>query len=453
MLNINKHSLDTPPKELPIYALRLEVQRIIEHYAEVYQCPKDFITSTIYCIVGTLCGKHVVIDDGKYRNHPNMWICHVAPSGSNKSSPVKALMEPMNREENKRYKVYREKYKDFKKNTDGDEPMLNQLTVSDVTPEGLYKVMETKADTKDGLLLYRDEFKGFIDDIGRYHSSGEISNYLSIWDGVTLYINRKTQQPMYIEDPFLCMMGGIQPEAFADAFKKKFAEVGFVQRWLFVYPDKIKKSYYSEATLNDAYVAAWNEVFTKLLSVMSMTDMVFTLCPEAKQVYINYYNETKDREEDGDLYQASLLSKLRIHVLKWCAITHVLASTDNAGPGQYFTLPHSWVISVDEMHYSIECMRYFEHCGIKALGLINDGMAETKQTKEQLIKQLVSVVGATKVNATKLAESIGVSRQYVSKLVNKQQLQQQGCGCTPSQIPINTGEEGKKAPQPKIGVI
>lgn len=450
MLNINKHSLDTPPKELPIYALRLEVQRIIEHYAEVYQCPKDFITSTIYCIVGTLCGKHVVIDDGKYRNHPNMWICHVAPSGSNKSSPVKALMEPMNREENKRYKVYREKYKDFKKATNGDEPTLNQLTVSDVTPEGLYKVMEAKADTKDGLLLYRDEIKGFIDDMGRYHNSGEVSNYLSIWDGTNFSITRKTQQLMYIENPFLCMLGGIQPDAFANAFKKGFAEVGFIQRWLFVYPDKIKKAYYSDATLEAAYVAAWNEVFTKLLS---MTDMVFTLSPEAHNVYENYCNETKDREDENDSFQTALLGKLRIHVLKWCAITHVLASTDNAGAGQYFTLPHSSVISVDEMRYSIECMGYFEYCGLKALDLIRDGSKELKLTKEQLIKQLVSLVGKTNVNVTKFAEGIGVSRQYISGIINNAQIKNRGFSCAPSQIPINTGDEDKKAPQPKVAII
>lgn len=450
MLNVNKDSLNSPPKELPIYALRLEVQKIIEHYAEVYQCPKDFITSAIYCIVGTLCGKHVTIDDGKYRNHPNMWICHVAPSGSNKSSPVKALMEPLNREESKRYKEYREKYKDFKKTTDEEEPTLNQLTVSDVTPEGLYKVFEAKGVTKDGLLLYRDEIKGFIDDMGRYHNSGEVSNYLSIWDGLTFSINRKTQQPMRIEDPFLCMMGGIQPDAFADAFKKGFVEVGFVQRWLFVYPDKIDKAYYSEETLETAYKTAWSEVVIKLLAI---GDMEFTLSPEAKQAYIAYYNETKEREDGNDPYQASLLSKLRIYVLKWCAITHILASMVNGGVGQCFALPNSMVISAVEMLYSIECMHYFEYCGIKAIGLINSSIKEKKPTKKYLIEQLVALVGREKVNITKFAEGIGDSRQYVSEIINEQSRVKRGFGCAPSQIPITKGEEEYLVPQPTANVM
>ena len=203
MLNINQHSLESPLKELPVHVLRWEVQKIIEHYAEVFQCPRDFITSAVFGIVGTMCGRHVTIFDGKYRNHPNLWICHVAPSGSNKSSPIKALMQPMNKEESRRYKEFREKFKEFKRNTDEEEPTLNQLTVSDVTPEGLYKILDGRAESKDGLLLYRDEIKGFIDDMGRYHNSGEVSNYLSIWDGTTFPVTRKTQPPMYIENPFL----------------------------------------------------------------------------------------------------------------------------------------------------------------------------------------------------------------------------------------------------------
>lgn len=417
MLNINQHSLESPPKELPIHALRWEVQKIIKHYAEVFQCPKDFITSAVFGIVGTMCGRHVTIFDGKYRNHPNLWICHVAPSGSNKSSPIKALMQPMNQEESRRYKEFREKFKEFKRNTGEEEPTLNQLTVSDVTPEGLYKILDSRAESKDGLLLYRDEIKGFIDDMGRYHNSGEVSNYLSIWDGTTFPVTRKTQPPMYIENPFLCIMGGIQPDVFSEAFKRDLAGVGFVQRWLFVYPDEIQKALYSDSTLDAKYETAWKEIFEKLLAI---NDMELTLSNEAKQVYIDYYNETISRTDEADSYMSSMLSKLRIHVLKWCAITHILACSDNARGGQYFALPSSLEITADEMRYSIECMRYFEYCGTKALNLVVGEGLTRKPTKEQLIKDLVSLVGIDKMNITKFAEGIDVSRQYVSKVINKQ---------------------------------
>ena len=60
--------------------------------------------------------------------------------------------------------------------------------------------------------------------------------------------------------------------------------------------------------------------------------------------------------------------------------------------------------------------------------LISGDMTTKKPTKEQLIKELVSLVGVDKVNITKFAEGMGVSRQYISKVVNRlPKLQSFGC--------------------------
>lgn len=190
MINITSHSLEAPPHEIPIWGLRLEVQGIINHYAEVFECSRDFITAAVYAIVSTICGKHIELFDGKYNNNPNHWICVVAPSGSNKSAPIKALLEPIFKEEELRIKKFKEEYREYKKNG-GEEPARDRLIVSDVTPEGLYQVLADKDNTKTGLLLYRDEVKGFLDDMNRYNSSGEISNYLSIYDGTPFPVDRR----------------------------------------------------------------------------------------------------------------------------------------------------------------------------------------------------------------------------------------------------------------------
>ena len=252
--------------------------------------------------------------------------------------------------------------------------------------------------------------------------------------------------PIRIEHPFLCMMGGIQPDAFTEAFKRNLASLGFVQRWLFVYPDNIPKSFYSEVVLESSYVEAWNEIFTKLLK---MGNMELTLSAAAKQVYIDYYNETKARTDENDSFQASMLSKLRIYVLKWCAITHILSCQDDAGPGCYFAFPSSTEVSAEEMKYSVECMRYFEYCGTKALNLITGGTTAKKMTKEQLIKLLYSLVGEDKMNITKFAEGIGVSRQYVSRIVNKQP-ELHGCGCALTETPLYKGSSSVILPQPAV---
>ena len=53
MLNITENALQIQTvQELPIYGLRLEIQGIIN----VYQCPREFVTTTLFAIVSTFVG-------------------------------------------------------------------------------------------------------------------------------------------------------------------------------------------------------------------------------------------------------------------------------------------------------------------------------------------------------------------------------------------------------------
>ncbi len=446
MLNITENALQIQTvQELPIYGLRLEIQGIINHFTEVYQCPREFITTTLFAIVSTFCGKHITIFDGKYKNHPNLWICHVADSGCNKSSPTKKMMEPLSKENGRRLEVYKALREELKNSSDTDGPTFHPLLVSDITPEALFMVMDDNRNEDNGLLLYRDELKGFIDDMGRYNNSGEISSYLSIWDGTPISITRKTQTPIYIECPFLSMVGGIQPDIIHKSFTEEMASVGFTQRWLFVYPDVVDIQEYSQATLDESHTTAWEEVITALLN---MSDMYLTLSPEALDVYINYYNETVHKVALVPSSYKSMLSKLRIQVLKWCAIVHILSCHKAAGPGKYFVLPESTVISAEEMQYSVECMRYFEDCGRKVLTQSqSNNFSIAIRTKKEILISLVQCYGRKKINLQKLADVLGVSRQYVSKVINSAP-ELRGCGCDTTED-ISVSEDcDTSTPQP-----
>lgn len=81
----------------------------------------------------------------------------------------KSPVGPIFKEEKLRIKKFKEEYREYKKKG-GEEPVRDRLIVSDVTPEGLYQVLADKDNTKAGLLLYRDEIKGFLDDMNRYNS-------------------------------------------------------------------------------------------------------------------------------------------------------------------------------------------------------------------------------------------------------------------------------------------
>ena len=59
--------------------------------------------------------------------------------------------------------------------------------LSDSTPEARNQVLSVNP---NGILLYRDELKGMIDDFCRYAKSGELSQMLSMFDSDTIVVNR-----------------------------------------------------------------------------------------------------------------------------------------------------------------------------------------------------------------------------------------------------------------------
>lgn len=373
--NTQEASVHATPKELPISILRLEVQRTIERYTETFQCSRDFVTSAVFCIVGTLCGKHVTVINGVYRNHPNMWVCHVGSACLDFHNPVKHLLQPVLNEQYTRIEEYEEKLKSFQRKKSDRKPTFDILVDSEASLRSLYEIMDGKGESKDGFLLYEEGISEFVNCIKTKRGGGDTGRYNMIWDGTPLSVVRKTQPSMMVMDPFLSIMGGIHPAVLRWVFKPYQEDVGFIQRWLFVYPDEQKIPLYFECTLDSKYEAIWNEIISKLLK---MEDQEYVLSEEAKQIYRDYCNDTILRTDSADIYVSSLLAKLRIHVLKWCAVVHVLSCTEGA---ESFALPTSMVITAEEMRYSVECMRYFEYCGVKVMKHILEDKKANRKSK------------------------------------------------------------------------
>ena len=80
-------------------------------------------------------------------------------------------------------------------------------------------------------------------------------------------------------------------------------------------------------------------------------------------------------------------------------------------------------------------MRYFEDCSYRMLQQMK-GNSSNKLTKAQLIAELVKRTERQKLNIQKLADAIGVSRQYISKIVN-QPSELRSCACDTSQLTDN----------------
>lgn len=420
-----KDMIDDAGAILPVDGLSPNATEMLRKVASSLQCPVDIALSAIFATVGVAMGKRVIIDDGKYRNYPCLWVCVVAPSGSNKSTPIRFFLQPLKDRDSYNYGVYREELRAYRQAGDdkGDKPVFKQYVISDSTPEARNQVLSVNP---NGILLYRDELKGMIDDFCRYAKSGELSQMLSMFDSDTIVVNRKSDEPLLIKDPFMSIIGSIQPSVLVDTFgNDNMMNNGFNQRWLFCYPESGMPEMYNDVSIPQSVISDWKDfIYNLIMYDFSVMGGKIYIRGEAKRVYIDYYNSLQIKKAGADDYLSSVYSKLQIHVIRWAGVAHILGNS-----------PTSIDITPEEMEYSVRCMDYFERCALKVYRMLLEGRGNRHEVKSMGKEEMIANVYhcTSPVSQRAVADALGITKQYVSKCLKKYP-KLTGCRLTDSEI-------------------
>ena len=420
-----KDMIDDAGAILPVDGLSPNATEMLRKVASSLQCPVDIALSAMFATVGVAMGKRVIIDDGKYRNYPCLWVCVVAPSGSNKSTPIRFFLQPLKDRDSYNYGVYREELRAYRQAGDdkGDKPVFKQYVISDSTPEARNQVLSVNP---NGILLYRDELKGMIDDFCRYAKSGELSQMLSMFDSDTIVVNRKSDEPLLIKDPFMSIIGSIQPSVLVDTFgNDNMMNNGFNQRWLFCYPESGMPEMYNDVSIPQSVISDWKDfIYNLIMYDFSVMGGKIYIRGEAKRVYIDYYNSLQIKKAGADDYLSSVYSKLQIHVIRWAGVAHILGNS-----------PTSIDITPEEMEYSVRCMDYFERCALKVYSMLLEGRGNRHEVKSMGKEEMIANVYhcTSPVSQRAVADALGITKQYVSKCLKKYP-KLTGCRLTDSEI-------------------
>lgn len=420
-----KDMIDDAGAILPVDGLSPNATEMLRKVASSLLCPVDIALSAMFATVGVAMGKRVIIDDGKYRNYPCLWVCVVAPSGSNKSTPIRFFLQPLKDRDSYNYGVYREELRAYRQAGDdkGDKPVFKQYVISDSTPEARNQVLSVNP---NGILLYRDELKGMIDDFCRYAKSGELSQMLSMFDSDTIVVNRKSDEPLLIKDPFMSIIGSIQPSVLVDTFgNDNMMNNGFNQRWLFCYPESGMPEMYNDVSIPQSVISDWKDfIYNLIMYDFSVMGGKIYIRGEAKRVYIDYYNSLQIKKAGADDYLSSVYSKLQIHVIRWAGVAHILGNS-----------PTSIDITPEEMEYSVRCMDYFERCALKVYRMLLEGRGNRHEVKSMGKEEMIANVYhcTSPVSQRAVADALGITKQYVSKCLKKYP-KLTGCRLTDSEI-------------------
>lgn len=391
---------------LPIDGYGKLAKKVINEFSQAYRVSRDVIAAMILLIVGGAANRKITLRSWNYTNQPSLWLAIVERSGSNKSEPLKRLMKPVETANKELVFAYKRAHEEFVANgSKGTPPVRQKIIISDSTPEIRNQLM-----VANGLILVRDELNGFFKDIGRYTNSGEVENLLSTWSGQGYEVDRVTAASFSVENPFLSIIGGVQPKVMADAFGTKgFAESGFLARWLFVTrPDSKVPDSCSETIISRDIENEWCSLITNL---WKMEKREFRLSVEAGKAYQGYMSKTASIMNVPDCDDAirAMYAKMRIYCLRFALIIHLLKYGRKAADE----------VERKTMDLAVQTCDVFAYWNRQAMSLISGSEAKKTISNCELLRELVERYNVQ--NQSELARLIGRSQQYVSKILNDKQ--------------------------------
>src|ERR671916_2310898 len=300
----------------PTDALPRSAQRLVEESAKAIGCPPDAIAlSALVALASAIGNSRVIQPKRSWTESATLFGAVIAAPGEKKTPAIAAATDPARRLENKlqrnheteldeharELRAYELEKRDATKAGEPApppprEPQAERTRVNDTTVEALMPIL--KANPR-GLLLERDELVGWVKGMDQYKAGGkgnERQFWLSVWSNEPVSVDRKGQQgPVSVLRPFIGVIGSIQPDVLPELSENR--EDGMLERFLFAYPTT-RNAMWTEDEMSEGALVGYRELYQRLRGLSLTKDddgdpieVTVTFSPEAKEAYIDVYNE------------------------------------------------------------------------------------------------------------------------------------------------------------------
>lgn len=368
--------------EFPIDVFPDAVVNIIEETHSALGFPKDFIAASILgasaIAIGNSCKIRLKLG---FELTAVLYITLIGRPGTNKSHPLTFALRPISQRDaqnNQKYKLEKQEYdriaalpKQEKEElgiTQGKKPRLEQMLLTDFTPEAL---LEVHGFNPRGIAVYADELAAWVNNFNRYHGGSEEQFWLSAWSCTPIAVNRKQGEPLRIEMPFIPVIGTIQP-ALLHQLAANRKDTGFLDRILFVYPDNLRKTPWTEGSLSPDVFYQWAAIMNNLLWLPMPTNSEYNPEPEVLEFTLSARKKLYDWQAEltalsNDPEQEAMsgfYAKMETMAIRFCLILQLLRyATKQSGKEK---------IEIESVEGAIKLAGYFLHNARKVHDIINN---------------------------------------------------------------------------------
>jgi hypothetical protein len=356
----------------PVEVFPAALQAYCREVADAMLAPVDFVGASMLTVAGAAIGQSFNIGVKRnWKEPPLLFMILVAPPGKTKSPVIREVVGPLTkaddrlREESTDARVQWDETKNYVKKrpaaqtdeseTSSDEvlpgppiahrePAQRRAIVKDITRESLVIIL---ADNPRGVLCDPDEASGWVASFNEYKGKGGADRqfWLSIWSCTSVSVDRKGgREARHVTTPFVAVLGGLPPDMLNSLKDERGRDDGFIDRVLFVYPEKFPSQHWNEVEISDQATLDWSGAIDALLQMPMRTEDDLQ-CPhrveftsDAKAIWMKWWDSHAD-ETEGTEFSGRLggaWSKLRAHAarfalilsrLRWSCDPHRISAT------------------------------------------------------------------------------------------------------------------------------
>jgi hypothetical protein len=368
----------------PISVFPSAMQEIAKATHQDLNYPFDFIGSAMLAAASVGIGNTF-----KAQIKPEMeasavlTVALIGPPGSNKSQPLNFALAPIAIRDAAAFRKYQLQMSEYNKaikvsnkRSDQEEenethkPILGKFIVSDFTPEALALIHYFNS---RGIIVYIDELAAFFNNMNRYNKGSEEQFWLSVWSGSQICIDRKSSEPISITQPFILIIGTMQPGVIKEYAAGRTAN-GFFDRILFAVPENLKKERWSDTELDPVHKANWSRIINNLLDLVCQLDsdnnpspMILKFTSESKKILFEWNKENTDASNgcESDAVKG-IRGKMDIYTPRFALILEMLSWACDSVE----MLPQN--ISVNSVEGAIRLAEYFTASAIKVRAMISE---------------------------------------------------------------------------------
>lgn len=304
----------------------------------------EMIAMPLLAFLGATIGNRIYIQLKRgYRQYGTLYLAIVADVGAAKSPALSAAQWPVDILQNEAHALYKAALAGFERDTEawkskdqairGEKPVrpkLRHYFSTNLTLEALVSILETAP----GIAISRDEVVSFIKSMDQYRGGkgSDRQEYLSLHATASIKSDRRTGEPVYATHPVACIVGGVQPDVFPTLHNANGQRDGMLERFIPIKPT-IGLRTWTEEDIDPALLDPVVKTFRALDALPPLDNgqggLCMQLCPEARQSWIDWYDDNARQQYQTKGVLNGYYSKLPNHVARLALILNAAWNPDN----------------------------------------------------------------------------------------------------------------------------